>query len=82
MIEEHFFERPVIEGEKIERHKGSFSWNMALTARVVYASRTDDPENERKNMLIAYPGAALYSSKEIAPGEMLEKVLDLAENLP
>jgi hypothetical protein len=76
IIKENFFKRPLTDGDKIE-HKNNFFWNPTVVANVVYASPADDPENDPKNILIGYPGPALYSSKEVSAGERLEIVLDL-----
>ncbi|MBI4964052.1 MAG: hypothetical protein HY913_12305 [Desulfomonile tiedjei] len=77
IIKEHFFERALTEGDKIERDKNSFFWNVGHRAKVVYAPPADDPENEPKNMLIGFPGPAVYSSKEVPAAEKLAIVLDL-----
>jgi len=77
IIKEHFFEKPLTGGDKIERDKNSFFWNVARTAKVVHAPPADDLENDAKNMLTDYPGPALYSSQEMSAEERLEIVLDL-----
>ena len=76
IIKENFLQKPLTEGDKVE-DKNSFFWNMALTANVVYAPPADDPENGPQNILIDYPGHALYSSKEVSEQDRLELVLDL-----
>jgi len=76
LIKENYLQKPLSEGDKIE-DKNSFFWNMVLTANVVYAPPADDPENSPKNILIDYPGQALYASKDVPPGDRLEIVLDL-----
>jgi hypothetical protein len=76
IIKENFVQKPLTEGDKIE-NKNTFFWNMALTANVVYAPPADESANDPKNILIDYPGQAVYSSKEVPPGERLELVLDL-----
>ena len=76
LIKENYLQKPLSEGDKIE-DKNSFFWNMALTANVVYAPPADDPENSPQNILIDYPGQALYASKDVPPGDRLEIVLDL-----
>jgi hypothetical protein len=76
LIKENYLQKPLSEGDKIE-DKNSFFWNMALTAKVVYAPPADDPENSPQNILIDYPGQALYGSKNVPPGDRLEIVLDL-----
>jgi len=82
MIKEHFLERPLTEGDKVEYDKNSFFWNMALTAKVVYAPPADDPKNEPKNIFTGYPGPDLYASKEVPQEEKLEMVLDLGRDFP
>ena len=82
IVKEHLFERTLTEGDKIKQDKNSFFWNVALTAKVVYAPPADDPESEPNNMLTAYPGTALYSSKDVPAAERLEIVLDLGREFP
>ena len=81
IIKEHFFEKSLTKGDKIE-NKNSFFWNVAVTANVVYGPPADNPESEPKNMLTAYPGPALYSSTEVPAAERLEIVLDLGREFP
>ena len=76
IIKENFFKESLTKGDKIE-YKNSFFWNPAVIANVVYAPPADDPENDPKDILLGYPGQALYSSKDVPAGERLEIVLDL-----
>jgi hypothetical protein len=76
ILKEKFFEKSLTEGDRI-MHKNSYFWNLALTAKVVYAPPADDPANGTENMLTGYPGAAGYASKDVAPEDRLEIVLDL-----
>ena len=76
IIKEKFFKEPLANGDKVE-YKTSFFWNPAVIANVIYAPPADDSENDPKDILLGYPGPALYSSKEVAAGERLEIVLDL-----
>jgi hypothetical protein len=78
LIKENFFQKTLTGGDKVD-DKNSFFWNMALTAKVVYAPPADDPENGPESILIDYPGQSLYSSKDVPPGEKLELVLDLGQ---
>lgn len=78
LIKENFFQKPLTESDKID-NKNSFFWNMALTAKTVYAPPVDDPKNGPESVLIDYPGQSLYSSKDVPPGEKLELVLDLGQ---
>ena len=76
LIKENFLKRPLTEGDKVE-YKTSFFWNPAVIATFVYAPPADDPENDPKDILLGYPGQAIYSSTEVPAGERLEMVLDL-----
>ncbi len=78
LIKENFFQKTLTGGDKVD-DKNSFFWNMALTAKVVYAPPIDDPKNGPESVLIDYPGQSLYSSKDVPPGEKLELVLDLGQ---
>ncbi len=78
IIKQNFFEKPLAEGDKIES-KDSFFWNPSVRANIVYAPPADGPENDPRNMLASYPGPALYSSRDVPPGERLEIVLDLGQ---
>jgi len=76
IIKESFFKMPLTEGDRVES-KDSFFWNPVHKATVVYATPPDEDENGAKNMLSGYPGPGVYSSKEVAPEDRLEIVLDL-----
>ncbi len=76
IIKASFLKKPLGEGDKID-NKSGFIWNVALAAKVVYSPPADHSENGPENILIGYPGAPLYSSKPVLPGERMEIVLDL-----
>ncbi len=76
IIKESFFKIPLTEGDRVES-KDSFFWSPIEAANVVYAPPADEEKNGTKNMLSGYPGRSLYSSKEAAPGDRLEIILDL-----
>ncbi len=78
LIKENLFNKTLTEADKIEGDKNSFFWNPAVIASVVYAPPSDEEDNDPKNILRGYPGARLYSSKEVPEGERFEVVLDLS----
>jgi len=76
LVKERILKRPLSEGDRIG-DKESYFRNPTAAASVVYAPPPDDPENGPQNMLAAFPGPGLYSSKAVAPNDRLEVVLDL-----
>ncbi|MCA1962166.1 MAG: discoidin domain-containing protein [Desulfomonile sp.] len=75
-IKEHFLKQPLSGWDQIDE-KNSFFWHPVSTAEVVYAPPAETAETKPQNMLTPYPAMAEYASRELAPTDKLEVVLDL-----
>jgi len=76
IIKQYFFKQTLTEGDRIDS-KDSFFTMPATGAKIVYAPEPIDWQHVPQNMLSGYPGPASYTSKEVAPDEKLEVILDL-----
>jgi hypothetical protein len=81
LIKEHFFGRPLNEGDST-KNKNEFFWDLAASGSIIYAPLPDAPQNQPKNMLSGYPGEEFYSSRDLTHEERAEVVVDLGEVHP
>lgn len=81
LVKQHVFAQPLTQGDIVDQ-KNSYFWDLAYTAKVVYAPDPDSPKSGPRNMLRGYPGEELYSSKTVAEKDRLEVVLDFQRSYP
>lgn len=81
LIKEHILGRSLDRGDATN-DKDSFFWDLAASGTILYAPPADSAVNVPKNMLLGYPGDALYSSRAVSGEEKLEVALDLGQEYP
>jgi hypothetical protein len=78
LVKERFFQRPLTQGDQVVE-KDTLFWDIVASGKVVYAPPADSPHTGPDKMFSGYPSNALYASKEPAPGENLEVVVDMGK---
>jgi hypothetical protein len=76
LVKEHVLQKPLTGGDRIE-DKDTVFWDLAASAKVLYAPPAQAPKYEVSNIFSGYPGEEVYASKVVAPEDKLEVVLDL-----